>query len=32
MEFYPDSGEEIPKDLPPENGTRVRMTVYVACT
>jgi hypothetical protein len=20
MEFYPDSGEEIPKDLPPENN------------
>jgi hypothetical protein len=29
MEFYPDSGEEIPMDLPPEKGTRVRMTVYV---
>jgi hypothetical protein len=31
MEFYPDSGEEvpIPKDLPPEKGPRVRMTVYV---
>jgi hypothetical protein len=24
MEFYSDPGEEIPKDLPPENGTRVR--------
>jgi hypothetical protein len=29
MEFYPDAGEEIPKDLPPEKGPRVRMTVYV---
>jgi hypothetical protein len=29
MEFYPDTGEEIPKDLPPEKGPRVRMTVYV---
>jgi hypothetical protein len=29
MEFYPDVGEEIPKDLPPEKGPRVRMTVYV---
>jgi hypothetical protein len=29
MEFYPDSSEEIPKDLPPEKGPRVRMTVYV---
>jgi hypothetical protein len=29
MEFYPNSGEEIPKDLPPEKGPRVRMTVYV---
>jgi hypothetical protein len=29
MKFYPDSGEEIPKDLPPEKGPRVRMTVYV---
>jgi hypothetical protein len=28
MEFYPDSGEEIPKDLPPEKGQRVRMIVY----
>jgi hypothetical protein len=27
MEFYPDAGEEIPKDLPPEKGPRVRMTV-----
>jgi hypothetical protein len=27
MEFYPDSREEIPKGLPPENGPRVRMTV-----
>jgi hypothetical protein len=29
MEFYPDAGEEIPKDLLPEKGPRVRMTVYV---
>jgi hypothetical protein len=29
MEFYPDAGEEIPEDLPPEKGPRVRMTVYV---
>jgi hypothetical protein len=29
MEFYPDAGEEIPKDLPPEKGPRVRMTVYL---
>jgi hypothetical protein len=29
MEFYPDASEEIPKDLPPEKGLRVRMTVYV---
>jgi hypothetical protein len=29
MEFYPDAGEEIPKDLPPEKGPKVRMTVYV---
>jgi hypothetical protein len=29
MEFYPDASEEIPKDLPPEKGPRVRMTVYV---
>jgi hypothetical protein len=29
MEFYPDAGEEIPKDLPPEKGPRVRMAVYV---
>jgi hypothetical protein len=29
MEFYPDAGEEILKDLPPEKGPRVRMTVYV---
>jgi hypothetical protein len=29
MQFYPDAGEEIPKDLPPEKGPRVRMTVYV---
>jgi hypothetical protein len=29
MEFYPDASEEIPKDLPPEKGPRVMMTVYV---
>jgi hypothetical protein len=29
VELYPDTGEEIPKDLPPEKGSRVRMTVYV---
>jgi hypothetical protein len=29
MEFYPDAGEEIPKDLSDEKGPRVRMTVYV---
>jgi hypothetical protein len=29
MEFYPDAEEDIPKDLPPEKGPRVRMTVYV---
>jgi hypothetical protein len=29
MEFYTDSSEEIPKDLPSEKGPRVRMTVYV---
>jgi hypothetical protein len=29
MEFYPDASDEIPKDLPPEKGPRVRMTVYV---
>jgi hypothetical protein len=29
VEFYPDSGEEISKDLPPEKGPRVRMTVNV---
>jgi hypothetical protein len=28
MEFYQDLSEEIPKDLPPEKGPRVRMTVY----
>jgi hypothetical protein len=27
--FYPDSGEEISENLPPEKGPRVRMTVYV---
>jgi hypothetical protein len=29
IEFYPDAGEEIPKDLSPEKGPRFRMTVYV---
>jgi hypothetical protein len=29
IEFYPDASEEIPKDLPPEKGPRVRMTVYI---
>jgi hypothetical protein len=29
MELYPDAGEVIPKDLPPEKGPRARMTVYV---
>jgi hypothetical protein len=29
IEFYPDAGEEIPKDLPPEKGPRIRMTVYI---
>jgi hypothetical protein len=29
MGFYPDPGEEIPNDLPPEKGPRFRMTVYV---
>jgi hypothetical protein len=29
MEFYPDARKEIPKDLPPERGPRVGMTVYV---
>jgi hypothetical protein len=29
MEFYPDASNEIPNDLPPEKGSRVRMTVYV---
>jgi hypothetical protein len=29
MKFYPDAGEEIPKDLPPEKGPKVRMTIYV---
>jgi hypothetical protein len=28
MEFYPDDEEEISKNLPPEKGPRVRMTVY----
>jgi hypothetical protein len=29
MEFYPDASEVIPKDLHPEKGPIVRMTVYV---
>jgi hypothetical protein len=29
MEYYPDSGEQIPKDFPLVKGPRVRMTVYV---
>jgi hypothetical protein len=29
MQFYPGASEDIPKDLPPEKGPRVRMTVYV---
>jgi hypothetical protein len=29
VELHPDSSEEIPKDLPPKKGPRVRMTVYV---
>jgi hypothetical protein len=29
MEFYPDASEDIPRDLPPEKGQRVRMTVHV---
>jgi hypothetical protein len=28
MEFNLDASEEIPKDLPPEKGPKVRMTVY----
>jgi hypothetical protein len=27
--FWPYSGEEIPKNLPPKKGPWVRMTVYV---
>jgi hypothetical protein len=29
MEFYPDASGEIPKDLPPEKGPRVSMTLHV---
>jgi hypothetical protein len=29
IKFYPDTGEEIPKDLPLEKAPRVRVTVYV---
>jgi hypothetical protein len=28
-QFYPDAGEEIPRDPHPEKGTRARLTVYV---
>jgi hypothetical protein len=28
MEFYPDAGEQIPRDLSHEKGPRVRITVY----
>jgi hypothetical protein len=27
MEFYPDAGEEIPKKIPPEKWSRVRMNL-----
>jgi hypothetical protein len=30
VEFYSDPGEEIRKDLPPEQGPSIRMIVYVA--
>jgi hypothetical protein len=29
IEFYQDASEEIPEDLPPGKGPRLRMTVYV---
>jgi hypothetical protein len=29
VELYPNAGEELTKDIPPEKGTRVRMTHYV---
>jgi hypothetical protein len=29
VKFCTDAGEEVPKDLPPEKGPRVRMNVYV---
>jgi hypothetical protein len=29
MEFYSYAGKDIPEDLPPEKGSRVRMNVYV---
>jgi hypothetical protein len=29
IEFYPYDGEEIPNNLPPQKGPRVRMTVHV---
>jgi hypothetical protein len=28
MQFYPNAREEIPEDIPPEKGPRVRITVY----
>jgi hypothetical protein len=31
IEFYPDASKEIPKDIPPEKGTRDRMTFNVTC-
>jgi hypothetical protein len=29
VEFHPDAGEEIPRDLALQKGPRFRMTVYV---
>jgi hypothetical protein len=29
VDFYPDAGEEIPKDVPPEKGPRARINIYV---
>jgi hypothetical protein len=29
IEFYPDTGEKIPEDLPTKKDPRLRMTVYV---
>jgi hypothetical protein len=31
MEFYPDASEEIPKDLHPEKGPRVRIVRDILC-